>query len=101
VTRVEILPDALHQIEQAAAWWHEHRAAAPTLFSDELASAFTLLEEHPDSGRPFPRRRFPDLRVLLMPRTRLHLYYDHDNDRGVVLVRALWSAVRGRRAPLR
>jgi plasmid stabilization system protein ParE len=99
--RVEVLPDALEQIEQAAAWWREHREASPELFADELAAAFTLLAEQPESGRPLPRPRFPRLRVLLMPRTRHHVYYEHDAGAGVVLVRALWGAVRGRRPPLR
>jgi plasmid stabilization system protein ParE len=99
--RIEILPNALQQIEQAAAWWREHRAAAAGLFGAELAAAFRLLERQPDAGRPFPRRLFPRLRVLLMPRTRYHLYYEHDASGSVVLVRAVWSAVRSRRPRLR
>lgn len=99
--RIEVLPDALQQIEQAAVWWREHRTAAPRLFGNELAATFELLEEQPDAGRPFPRGRFPRLRVLLMPRTRYHVYYEHDTAAGVVLVRAVWGAVRGRRPPLR
>jgi len=100
-TRIEVLPDALQQIELAATWWREHRAAAVGLFSAELAAAFRLLERQPDAGRLYPRRLFPHLRVLLMPRTRYHVYYEHDDAGGVVLVRAVWSAVRGRRPPLR
>jgi plasmid stabilization system protein ParE len=70
MARVEILPDALQQIERAAAWWRDHRAAAPELLTVELSAAFELLEEQPDVGRQLPRVRFPRLRVLLMPRTR-------------------------------
>ena len=99
--RIEVLPDAMKQIEQAAAWWREHRASAPALFGDELAAAFDLLEEQPDAGRPLPRRNFPRLRALLLPRTRYHLFYDHDTDAEFVLVRAVWSVVRGRRPRLR
>ena len=99
--RIEVLPDALQQIEQAAAWWHEHRTAAAGLFRAELEAAFRQLERMPDAGRPFPRRLFPHLRVLLMPRTRYHVYYEHDAAGEVVLVRAVWSAVRSRRPPLR
>lgn len=99
--RVEVLPDALRQIERAAAWWRENRSAAEGLFVAELTAAFDLLERQPEVGRPFPRRRFPRLRVLLMVKTRHHLYYEHDPEQGVVRVRAVWSAVRGRRAPLR
>ena len=100
-TRIEVLPDAVHQIERIAGWWREHRAGVVDLFADELAAAFDLLEELPDVGRPFPRRRFPSLRVLLLTRTRYHIYYEHNAEAGVVLVRAVWSAVRGRRPPLR
>jgi plasmid stabilization system protein ParE len=99
--RIGVLPDAAQQIEQAAAWWREHRTASPELFGEELAAAFHLLEEQPDAGRPFPRRRFRFLRVLLLPRTRYSVYYERDTDAGIVLVRAVWSAVRGRRPPLK
>ena len=99
--RIEVLPDAFQQIEQAVAWWREHRTAALELFDDELAAAFNLLEQQPDAGRPFPRRRFRSLRVLLLPRTHYHVYYERDHETGTVLVRAVWSAVRGRRPPLR
>jgi len=87
--RIEVLPDALLQIEQATAWWREHRTPAVGLFSAELAAAFRLLERQPDAGHQFPRRLFPRLRVLLMPRTRYHVYYEHDDASGVVLVRAV------------
>ena len=94
MTRVEVLPDALRQIERASSWWRKHRLRAPELFSHELAAAFKVLEEQPESGRMFPRPRFPELRVLLMPRTRYHLYYDIVGED--VRVLSVWSAVRGR-----
>ena len=97
--RVVVLPDAMQQIEEANAWWRSNRPAAPGLLVRELASAFARLERQPEVGRPLPRPGFPGLRILLLPRTRYHVYYDPGD--GELVVRAFWSAVRGRRVRLR
>lgn len=96
---VVVLPDAARQIEEANVWWRENRPAAPDFLARELARAFARLEQQPEVGRPFPRPGFPGLRVLLLPRTRYHVYYDQPG--GELVVRAFWSAVRGRRVRLR
>jgi plasmid stabilization system protein ParE len=97
--RVVVLPDAVRQIEEADAWWRANRPAAPDLLGRELAGAFARLEQRPEIGRAFPRPGFPGLRVLLLRRTRYHVYYDRVADE--VVIRAFWSAVRRRRARLR
>ncbi len=97
--RIVVLPDAVRQIEEANAWWRVNRLAAPELLNRELAGTLGLLEQQPDIGRPLPRPGFPGLRVLLLPRTQYHLYYDQGGSE--LVVRAFWSAVRGRRARLR
>ncbi len=97
--RLVVLPDAVRQIEEANTWWRANRAAAPELLARELARAFARLEQQPEVGRPFPRPGFSGLRVLLLPRTRYHVYYDQAG--GELVVRAFWSAIRGRRVRLR
>jgi plasmid stabilization system protein ParE len=99
--RTKVLPEALTQAEEADDWWRHNRLAAPTLFAEELAKALRLLEEQPVAGRPSPRPGFPRLRALLLPRSRYHLYYEHDAEAELVLVRLVWSAVRGRPPRLR
>jgi hypothetical protein len=94
--RIEVLSEALSQFEKTDTWWRENRSASPSLFSDELDDALRLLEAQPDAGQPFARPGFASLRRLLLRQTRYWLYYEHLASSGVVLVRALWSAVRGR-----
>jgi len=99
--RLEFLPEASQQVEAADEWWRENRPAARDLFARELGEALSLLEAQPTAGRPLPRPDFPKLRLLLLPRTRYHVYYEHDAGRGLLLVRSVWSAVRGRAPQLR
>jgi plasmid stabilization system protein ParE len=100
VTRVELSPRAVCQIEAADEWWREHRPAAPLLFVDELEAALERLAVHPRSGRPYPRPRYPDLRRLVLTRTRYHIYYEYLPAEDVVWVEDVWSAVRGEDPPL-
>ncbi len=97
--RVVVLPDAARQIEEANAWWRENRPDALDFLARELARAFARLERQPEVGRPFPRPGFPGVRILLLPGTRYHVFYDQIG--GELVVRAFWSAIRGRRVRLR
>lgn len=93
---VRTTPEADAHVLHTSAWWRTHRPAAPDLFDEELAGAFTLLGRAPDIGRRYKRRGIPGLRRLLLPRTRYHVYYLHDSAKATVIVLAVWSAVRGR-----
>lgn len=76
-------------------WWRVNRPAAPTLFLEELEGAFELLSAAPDVGRRYRHRWIPGLRRLLLPATKHHVYYVHDEEADVVIVLAVWGAVRG------
>jgi plasmid stabilization system protein ParE len=89
------------QVERISLWWRANRPAAPGLFTDEVAGAFALLTEAPDVGRQLRRRDVPGLRRVLLPRSRHHIYYVHDEERSEVIILAVWSAVRGHGPPLR
>ncbi|WP_317987820.1 type II toxin-antitoxin system RelE/ParE family toxin [Hyalangium gracile] len=99
--QVQFTPRAESQVGEAALWWRTNRPAAPSLFEEELTTALQLLSALPDLGRRYSHPRVPGVRRLLMPRTRYHLYYVHDEQGRVVIVLALWSAVRGRGPALR
>lgn len=101
MTRIAVrtTPDADVQIREALAWWRANRPSAAELFVDELARAFTMLAEAPAAGVRYSRSKVPGVRRLLLPRTRYHVYYVQHED--VVLVLAVWSAVRGRGPHLR
>jgi plasmid stabilization system protein ParE len=99
--KITVLPEARDQLGEADDWWRTHREKAPHLFAEEWAGALGVLALQPDAGRLFPLPHHRRLRVLLMPKTRYHIYYEHDASEGMVLVLGLWSAVRGRPPSLR
>lgn len=99
--RVRVSSDARAQIKEVAAWWRANRPAAPGLFRAELADALDLIARAPDLGTPCYDAPLPDVRQLLMLRTRYHLYYTVNLARREVFIRALWHASRGSGPPLR
>ncbi len=60
----------------------------------------TLLAVKPEIGRPYPRPRHPDIRRLILIRTRHHVYYEYHRDDDEVWIMDVWSAVRGNDPPL-
>ncbi len=89
-------PRAEHHILEISAWWRGNRPASPDLFRRELEGAIDLLEHSPDAGRRYADVGIPGLRRLLLPRTRYHVYYVHEEAAQKVLILAVWSAIRGR-----
>ena len=100
MTRLEVAPRADGQIRRIARWWHEHRPAAPSLFSEELADALESLMVHPTLGTAYGERRGTPVRRLRLPRSRYHVYFSYDVERDVVSVRAVWHGSRGSGPPL-
>jgi plasmid stabilization system protein ParE len=86
---------ARRQIERIEVWWVANRAAAPTLFVDELEDTFRRLCELPTAGVAWPTPKRPSLRRILMPRTRNHVYFRVDEVRQVIRVLAIWGAPKG------
>jgi plasmid stabilization system protein ParE len=95
---IVLTPEARRQARSVDAWWREHRPYAPGLFAEELSSALTTLAGAPSAGRPYPHPRVRQVRRLLLPSTRHHVYYRIEE--GAVIVLAIWSAVRGAGPPL-
>lgn len=93
--RVRVAPEARAQINEVAAWWRANRKAAPGLFRAELGDALDALARSPELGTAYYDSPVPDVRQLLMLRTRYHLYYTIDLERREVFIRALWHTSRG------
>lgn len=93
--RVQLSPQARAQISTINRWWAENRAGAPTLVVAEFEMAIKQLSALPESGRPHDANR-PQVRKLLLPRSRYHLYYETDSTNQIVTVLAVWHASRGR-----
>jgi plasmid stabilization system protein ParE len=87
-------PEADQQIRAIERWWKSNRRAAPRLFQEELAEAFSVLATSPGIGRIYRTPSVAGVRRLLLRATRYHVYYVHDAD--AVIVLSVWSAVRGR-----
>lgn len=93
--RVAVAETALRHIEAIDEWWRAHRPRAPSLFAEELAEAFELLEHFADVGSPYVAQGGVDgARRVLLRGCRYHVYYVYDEDEVQVL--AVWSALRGR-----
>jgi plasmid stabilization system protein ParE len=93
--RVELSPEALEHAQTIRAWWLEHRPAAPNLFVDELGAALRKLGAMPHIGARYEAAALPEMRRVLLPRTRHHVYYTADDDTQYVRVHAIWHSSRG------
>ena len=72
---------AARAAERIDARWRES-ADYPDLFARELADAIDLLETTPGPGAPFPTTRFPELKRILLPKSRCHIYFDKETADG-------------------
>jgi plasmid stabilization system protein ParE len=77
------------------AWWVANRPKAPTLFTDELEATFRLLCELRNAGVGWPTTRRPELRRLLMPETKNHVYFMVNEKTQTVHVLSVWGGPRG------
>jgi plasmid stabilization system protein ParE len=93
--RVELSPEALEQAQAIRAWWIDNRPAAPDLFVDELGAAIRKLGAVPHSGARYEATSLREMRRVLMPRTRYHVYYTVDDDSRLVRVHSIWHTSRG------
>ena len=94
--RIWFSPQGRAQAREAAEWWRNNRSKAPQLLARELRHYLKLVAETPSVGRPYQHSAIPDLRRVLLPRTKYHVYYIHHPDDAEIEVVAFWSAVRGR-----
>ncbi len=93
--KLEIAEPARRQAVEIEGWWAENRPAAPSLFAQEFRDTLEFIRRNPGVGTSWPTARRPDLRRVLMPRTRHHLYFRADVPTQVVQVLAVWGAPRG------
>lgn len=92
---VELSPEALEQAQAIRSWWTENREAAPDLFVEELSAALRKLATTPRIGARYEAPGLREMRRVLMPRTRYHVYYTADDDDRLVRVHAIWHLSRG------
>lgn len=91
--KLAVTATATSQIRDAAAWWLEHRQAAPALFLTELRRAFELITTFPSAGALTTNVEIPEVRRVLLPRSRYHVYYVPADESVTVI--AVWHTSRG------
>ena len=69
------------------------------MLSDELESAYALIQDLPLAGEAVPHTRIRHVRRVLLGRTQYYLYYAVVDER-TIRVLALWHTSRGRRPAL-
>jgi plasmid stabilization system protein ParE len=97
--RLRIAAAVWLQADAIDSWWRAHRPAAPTLFREELEAAMERLETAPLTSTVYSQQgQPPDLRRLLLPRSRYFVYFEVEGQ--WVSVLAVWHASRGKAPPL-
>jgi plasmid stabilization system protein ParE len=91
--RVIVSPQAEAQIREIDSWWRTYRQAAPDLFKQELAEAFSTIQIVPEGGARYSHPDVKGVRRLHMRATRHHVYYVSNDE--AVLVLAVWGSVKG------
>ena len=93
--RVELSPEALEQAQAIRTWWIENRPGASDVFADELGAVIRKLGAVPRIGARYEAAPLPEMRRVLMLRTRCHVYYTVDDDSRLVRIHAIWHTSRG------
>lgn len=85
------------QVERIDAHWREH-GDDKTLFVREYIAMLDHLETVPGAGRPWPTTRRPNLKRVLLEKTRVHMYFQVNTKKQEIVILALWDG-RRRRPP--
>ena len=92
--RLRLTPRALDEAKRKKSWWLQNRPAVPDLFEQELIAAFDSIAATPTIGAEYPADLGVDVRRVLMPKTRNHVYFAASGDEVVIL--SVWGAQRAR-----
>ena len=83
------------QVETIESWWRENRPAARDMFGRDVEAAVRVLETSPLIGKAYPQAPVPEVRRLLIGRSRYHVYWEGDGASAAVTIIAVWYAGRG------
>ena len=97
MTRRRILrlsQSAARQVSEIAEWWQVNRAAATSLFVDELGSAYNLIRHQPSAGQLVLGAKSDRVRRVHLRRSRYHLYYQESDNGDAIEILAVWHTSR-------
>jgi hypothetical protein len=98
--RVWVSDEAKQQADDIDAWWQVERTAGPDTFWREFTNALERLHHPPTPGVSVRRAGVRGLRRVLLPKSRVHIYFVFDEDEHAIRIWAIWSAIRRRGPPL-
>jgi plasmid stabilization system protein ParE len=87
---------AARQLERIEAWWRANREKAPELFEEELGRAKEFLRSTPRLAKVHVIRGGREIRWLMLPRSKVKLYFWVNEKAGFVRIVSVWGGMRGR-----
>ncbi|MEM6533031.1 MAG: type II toxin-antitoxin system RelE/ParE family toxin [Myxococcota bacterium] len=90
--RVEILPEAMEQVRELAAWWSENRPDSRVDIREAVRKIGDALKSMP---RRFPYDEDRGVYRVNIRGTPYHLLFEIDDDRSLVEIVSAWSGQRG------
>jgi hypothetical protein len=94
--RVRFAPEALEAIRYKRAWWEANRNKAPRLFRDELAEVIAKLRTGATQGAQlYTVHAKRKIWRLLMPKTKVHVYYRIERSGQEVEIITAYNAIGG------
>jgi len=92
--RLRLTPRALAEAKRKKIWWLQNRPAVPDLFEQELIATFDSIVAVPTIGAEYRADFAVNVRRVLMPKTRNHVYFAVNGEEVVIL--SVWGAQRAR-----
>ena len=93
-------PEALAQLAARRTWWQANRADAVGAFDEELDEALAAISVRGVSLPVAVRRGGREVRRVLLPRVRCHVYFEVVESADTLVVVAAWGAQMRRLPPL-
>lgn len=84
------------QLDRIERWWRAHREKAPELFEEELREAQEFLRSTPNLAKVHVVRTSRMIRWVVLPKTKVRLYFWVDEKSAIVHIVAAWGGRRGR-----